>query len=144
MTTIPPINLATQPGTGADGPRDLKDLDIDQFLELMITELTNQDPLNPMDNTQLVEQIGHIRQISATNQLSDTLSAVLTGQSLTTASSLIGKQVNALTDQNENVSGVVDRVSVEVDSKDSDKRTFRVHIGDKKIDLQNVREITNS
>jgi flagellar basal-body rod modification protein FlgD len=107
----------------------------------MITELQNQDPLNPMDNAQLVEQIGQIRSISATTQLSDTLGSVLAGQNLTTASSLIGKKVSALTDANENVIGVVDRVSVEVDEDDSDKRTYRVHIGDQKIDLKNVREI---
>ena len=107
----------------------------------MITELTNQDPLNPMDNAQLVEQIGQIRNISATTKLSDTLDTVLTGQSLSTASSLIGKRVTALNDQNENVAGVVDRISVEVDDNDSSKRTFRVHIGNNRVDLKNVREI---
>jgi flagellar basal-body rod modification protein FlgD len=125
----------------ATKPRSLQDLDVDEFLKLMITELQNQDPLNPMDNAQLVEQIGQIRSISATTQLSDTLGSVLAGQNLTTASSLIGKKVSALTDANENVIGVVDRVSVEVDEDDSDKRTYRVHIGDQKIDLKNVREI---
>jgi flagellar basal-body rod modification protein FlgD len=66
---------------------------------------------------------------------------VLTGQSLTTASGMIGKHVTALTDQNENVEGVVDRVSIEVDPDDTSKRTFLVHIGDERIDLKNVREI---
>src|SRR3954464_15501186 len=94
------------------GTNGLQDLDINQFLKLMVTELTNQDPLNPMDNTQLVQQIGEIRQISATTQLSDTLNAVQAGQSLTTASSLIGKKVTALTDDNQNVTGVVDKVTV--------------------------------
>ena len=58
---------ATATTPGKNQPHDLKDLDIDQFLKLMVTELTNQDPLNPMDNTQLVQQIGEIRQISATD-----------------------------------------------------------------------------
>ncbi len=138
------INTTFPTPTETDGPKKpqkLQDLDIDEFLKLMITELTNQDPLNPMDNAQLVEQIGQIRSISATSQLSDTLGAVLSGQHLTTASSLIGKHVSALTDQNQNVTGVVDRVSVEVDKDDGDQRTFRVHIGEHKIDLKNVREI---
>jgi flagellar basal-body rod modification protein FlgD len=137
-TVFPPTPAETD---AAAKPRKLQDLDIDEFLKLMITELTNQDPLNPMDNAQLVEQIGQIRSISATTQLSDTLGAVLSGQNLSTASSLIGKRVAALTDQLENVTGVVDRVSVEVDEDDNNKRTFRVHIGDQKIDLKNVREI---
>lgn len=127
--------------TNDNKPHDLKDLDINQFLKLMVTELTNQDPLNPMDNTQLVQQIGEIRQISATTQLSDTLNAVQAGQSLTTASSLIGKKVTALTDDNQNISGVVDKVTVEVDPKNNDKRTYNVHIGSTNIPLKNVREV---
>ena len=124
-----------------DKPHDLKDLDIDQFLQLMITELTNQDPLNPMDNTQLVQQIGEIRQISATTQLSETLLAVSAGQSLSTASSLIGKRVTALSDDNQNVTGVVDKVTVDIDPKNSEKRTYNVHIGTQSVSLKNVREV---
>jgi flagellar basal-body rod modification protein FlgD len=122
-------------------PRDLNDLDINQFLQLMITELTNQDPLNPMDNTQLVQQIGSIREIAATDQLTGTLNTLQTGQSLTTASSLIGKRVTALTTDNQNITGVVDRVTVEVDEDNNDQRTYRVHIGQQAVDLRNVREI---
>jgi flagellar basal-body rod modification protein FlgD len=114
---------------------------MNQFLQLMITELTNQDPLNPMDNTQLVQQLGHIREIAATNQLTDTLSSMQVGQSLTTASNLLGKRVTALDAEGDNIAGVVDRVSVEVDEKDNDQRSYRVHIGDKVVDLKNVREV---
>lgn len=136
LTSGPSIAAA-----GKEKPNDIKDLDIDQFLQLMIAELTNQDPLNPMDNTQLVQQIGEIRQISATTQLSETLLAVSSGQSLTTASSLIGKNVTALTDDNRNVSGVVDKVTVDVDPKNSDKRTYNIHIGGSNVSLKNVREV---
>ena len=75
----------------------------------MITELTNQDPLNPMDNTQLVQQIGELRAIAATDQLTGTLQSLQTEQSLTTASSLIGKRVTALSTDNENITGIVDQ-----------------------------------
>jgi flagellar basal-body rod modification protein FlgD len=120
---------------------DLKDLDIDQFLQLMVSELTHQDPLNPMDNTQLVQQIGELRSIAASDQLTSTLQALQTQQSLTTASSLIGKQVKALSTDNENISGKVTSVSVEVDPDDNTKRTYKVKIGDQSIDLKNVREV---
>jgi flagellar basal-body rod modification protein FlgD len=142
MAGITPVSssFATSPAV-KDKPHDLKDLDIDQFLQLMITELTNQDPLNPMDNTQLVQQIGEIRQISATTQLSETLLSVQSGQALTTASSLIGKKVTALTDDQQNITGKVDKVTVDVDPKNADKRTYKVHIGDKSVALNNVREV---
>lgn len=137
-TTLPTATDTTKK------PRDLKELDINQFLQLMIAELTNQDPLNPMDNTQLVQQIGSIREISATDKLTESLDFVQSGQSLSTASSLIGKTIKALTDENENVEGVVERVSIEVDEDNNSKRTYRVHVDGKDIDLKNVREVLPS
>ncbi|QDU26966.1 Basal-body rod modification protein FlgD [Anatilimnocola aggregata] len=122
-------------------PKDIKDLDINEFLQIMIAELTNQDPLNPMDNTQLVQQIGSIREIAATDKLSTSLESVQTGQSLSTASALIGRKIQALSDDQENVEGIVERVTIDVDEDNPDKRTYRVHVDGKNIDLRNVREI---
>jgi flagellar basal-body rod modification protein FlgD len=119
----------------------LQDLDINQFLKLMVTELTNQDPLNPMDNTQLVEQLGQLRSIAASDQLTSTLKTLGTGQSLTTASSLIGKTVSALTTDNQNITGTVDSVTVDVDANDSTKRTYTLHVNGQSVDLDNVREV---
>jgi flagellar basal-body rod modification protein FlgD len=120
---------------------DLRDLNLDDFLQLMITELQNQDPLSPLDNAQIVQQMGQIREISATNQLIETLDAVVTGQNLTTASALIGKEVAALTDAGDAVNGVVDRVSVEIDEENKNLRTYQLHVGDQKVKMSNVREV---
>ncbi len=143
MATISPVTngFSASAAAGKEKPHDIKDLEVDQFLQLMIAELTNQDPLNPMDNTQLVQQIGEIRNISATTQLSEALLNVQAGQSLTTASSLIGKRITALTDDQQNISGKVDKVTVDVDAKNPDKRIYNVHIGDKSVALKNVREV---
>src|SRR5882724_6289042 len=106
MATVTGSTGATTGGTStgsSKGVHDLKDLDINQFLQLMVSELTHQDPLNPMDNTQLVQQIGELRSIAASDQLTTTLQSLQTQQSLTTASSLIGKQVTALTTDNKNI-----------------------------------------
>jgi flagellar basal-body rod modification protein FlgD len=107
----------------------------------MVTELTNQDPLNPMDNTQLVQQMGELRSIAASDQLTNTLQAVQTQQSLTTASSLIGKTVTALSDDNGDITGVVQSVSVEVDPKNNTKRTYKINVDGQSIDLSNVRGV---
>lgn len=123
---------------GATKPRDLRDLDVEHFLQLLIAEMQNQDPMNPMDNAQMMEQINQLREISATDKLTDTLDSVLLGQNLSTASSLIGKEVKALTDDAKDIQGKIDRVSVETSD---DVRKLRVHIGSNKIDLKNIREI---
>src|SRR5687767_13643868 len=141
MASISALTSSTAGSAAGNKPNDLKNLEADQFLQLMITELTNQDPLNPMDNTQLVEQIGQIRQITATTQLSATLAIVPAAQPLTTGSSLLGNEGTARTDQNESVTGVGDRVAGEIDEEDGAQRTYRVHVGSRDIDVRNVRGV---
>ena len=91
----------------------------------------------------MLQQITQIREIGASDKLSQTLQAVLTGQNLTTASSLIGQQINALADSGQTIEGEVDRVSIEVNENDNSKREIRVHIGEQSVRLNNVREITS-
>jgi flagellar basal-body rod modification protein FlgD len=143
MPQINAIQGSQSPTAPSKKTNSLEDLDVNQFLQLMISELTNQDPLNPMDNTQLVQQLGSIREIAATNQLTTTLGSMQTSQSLTTASSLLGKEIKAMSADGDNITGTVDRVSVEVDSDNNDKRSYRVHIGSQAIDLDNVREVVS-
>jgi flagellar basal-body rod modification protein FlgD len=121
--------------------QNMDDLNSSDFLQLMIAELQQQDPLNPMDNAQLVQQIGSIRELSATTKLTSTLDTVLVGQNIATASGLIGKKIDALDDQGNAVQGKVDRVTVTTDQKDESKREVRVHVGAKEIQLKNVRQI---
>ena len=134
----------TDPSSGSQGkPRDIRELDMDQFLQLLIAELQNQDPLSPMENSEILQQISQIREISATNQLSETLAAVQTGQNLSTASSLIGKTVTAMGDDGKDVTGKVERVSI-TSNEDESKRTLKIHIGNKELRLENIRNVTAS
>ncbi len=114
---------------------------MDRFLQLMITELRNQDPLNPMDNTQLIEQLGQIRQITATNQLVDSLQAVVTGQNLAAAGALIGKTVEALSDDNRLVRGKVEQVEVAIEEGKPNSRTIRLKVNDTLVRWDNLRSV---
>ncbi len=89
----------------------------------------------------MLQQIGQLRSIGASDKLTSTLDAVLLGQNMTTASGLIGKEVNALSDDGQNISGVVDRVTV-VPREDNQPATVKVHVGDHTVSLKNLREIT--
>ncbi len=119
----------------------LNDIDLTQFLNLMLTELQNQDPLNPTDNAALLQQVGELRGISSNDQLVNTLKGFSNTQELTTASSLIGKTVKGLDDAAKEVNGEVTSVSVKIDEKDRNKRQVQVHVGDQIVDIKNVREI---
>jgi len=139
VSSISTIQPNADPTTGR--PTDLQDVDVSQFLDLLIAELRSQDPLDPMDNAEMAQQIGQIREIAATDKLSATLSAVSSGQSLTTASSLIGKEVEALSESGDAERGVVDKVTVEVDEDDSSLRRYQIHINGQAFDLDRVREV---
>ena len=119
----------------------LNDIDLSEFLKLMLTELQNQDPLNPTDNAALLQQVGELRGISSNDQLVTTLKGFSNTQELTTASSLIGKSVKGLDVQSKEVSGEVTSVSVKIDEKDRNKRQVQVHVGGQIVDIKNVREI---
>ncbi|MER1941664.1 flagellar hook capping FlgD N-terminal domain-containing protein [Castellaniella sp. FW104-16D08] len=68
----------------------------DRFLTLLVTQLQNQDPLNPMDNAQVTSQIAQLSMVNGIQQLNSTLLA-LSGQmdmsQSLQAAGLIGKNV---------------------------------------------------
>lgn len=65
----------------------------DRFLSLLVAQLKNQDPLNPMDNAQVTSQMAQLSTVSGINQLNSTVQALsasmATTQSLQ-ATSMIG------------------------------------------------------
>jgi flagellar basal-body rod modification protein FlgD len=68
----------------------------DRFLKLLVTQLKNQDPLNPMDNAQITTQMAQISTVSGIDKLNATLQSMATsfsaGQSLQ-ATAMIGHGV---------------------------------------------------
>jgi flagellar basal-body rod modification protein FlgD len=73
----------------------------DRFLKLLVTQMKNQDPLNPLDNAQVTSQLAQINTVSGIEKLNSTLqnlsTSFMAGQSLQSAA-LIGRSV--LTDSN--------------------------------------------
>src|SRR6476469_10812857 len=70
----------------------------DRFLKLLVAQMKNQDPLNPLDNAQVTTQLAQISTVSGIDKLNQTMNAMsssfLASQSLQ-ASGLIGHNVLA-------------------------------------------------
>ena len=128
---------ATSTKQNADSNDALRGLDMSEFLKLMIAQLQNQDPLQPLDNAEILQQISQIRQIGESEKLTNTLDSVLLNQNLSSASSLLGTNIKALTDEGAFVDGVVDRVTVA-------GGTPRLHVGELEFGLNNLSEIEPS
>jgi flagellar basal-body rod modification protein FlgD len=50
----------------------------DTFLKLLVTQMQNQDPLNPMDNSQFTSQIAQLNTVQGINKLNSTVAALQT------------------------------------------------------------------
>ncbi len=64
-----------------------------EFFKLIITDLLNQDPLNPTDNQKLLEQISLIRDIEMNNEMSTSLRSLIDQQRFGSATTLLGQFV---------------------------------------------------
>lgn len=68
----------------------------DDFLNLLITQLKNQDPSSPMDNTQFISQMATFSSLEQMVNIGKQLDKIIetnTKNSLVSGSELIGKQV---------------------------------------------------
>lgn len=108
----------------------------DDFLKMLITELQNQDPMNPTDNGQILQQISEMSNIQATSSLTKSLDSMLTEQNLSAASALVGKTVQGLADDGSTASGVVDSVTIA-------NGTAKLNIGQQTVSLTNIQQITS-
>ena len=81
---------------GATAPNSFPDLGSEDFLKLLIMQLRNQDPLEPVDNAELLEQISSVREIELSTTLTESLRLLTGQQRFASASSLIGQYVTGL------------------------------------------------
>lgn len=90
--------------------------DTDQFLNLLLLQLKNQDPTAAMDQSEFAAQLAMLFQVSAVQTVSDQVAASSNQMGLLTASALIGREVTFGVSGG-SVTGTVDSVLVDKDKK---------------------------
>ena len=70
----------------------------EDFLQVLLTQLTFQDPLEPLDNSEFLAQFAQLTNLAQTQEQSEKLDALLTFQSGTQAVGLIGRTVEIATE----------------------------------------------
>jgi flagellar basal-body rod modification protein FlgD len=81
-----------------------KTLGQSDFLKLLTTQMQNQDPMNPVSDTEQIAQLAQFQSLQSMNSL-------LTNSQMQSASSIIGKNVT-ITDTNGTTNGTVDSVQL--------------------------------
>jgi flagellar basal-body rod modification protein FlgD len=101
----PALASAATKGAGALGQTD--------FLQLLMSQMRNQDPLNPVSGTDFVAQLAQFSTLQGQQQLNTNITQMLALQQVTQGASLIGKQIT-YTDPNKTLpaSGTVSAVQI--------------------------------
>ncbi|MGJ8572182.1 MAG: flagellar hook assembly protein FlgD [Hoeflea sp.] len=84
-------------------------LDYDTFLTLLVQQMKNQDPTEPMDATEQIAQLATFSQVEQTIQTNKNLESLLQSSTLNQAGSIIGR---TLTSADGTITGVVNEVKV--------------------------------
>src|SRR6188508_396304 len=113
MTTTGVGNNGVAPGNQIKS--DKFALKAEDFIKMMVTQLQNQDPMEPAKNQELLAQMSQIGQLQSANTLQESLKGMVVQNQIGSAASLIGKSVQGLDGQDDPVDGIVTSVRVESD-----------------------------
>ena len=83
------------------------------FLQLLVAQLQYQDPTNPTDTSQFMNQTAMLSQVQTMNSMSSTLTALADAQQAQAATNLIGKQVTYVDANGARTSGVVSSANLQ-------------------------------
>ncbi len=120
-TAPPPINSlinVNQPSTSSSNSSNTS-LGPDAFLQLLTTELQNQDPTQPQDPTQSVTQLAQMSQLQYQQQLTSAFQSFQSNFGVMQAASLLGKQAtvntgtSSTTGNTSTVTGTISSISVQ-------------------------------
>ena len=110
------VNSSTSSGympsvTGAETSKDTKSatLNYESFLKLLVAQMKNQDPTEPMDSAQQMAQLATFSQVEQTIKTNKNLESMLQRTSLQEANSVMGRTV---TSDDGKTSGIVKEVTL--------------------------------
>src|SRR4051794_1899243 len=107
MTTSPVASSGTH-----QLPNKSLGLKTSDFINMMVTQLQNQDPLQPTSNQDLLQQMSQIGQMEASTDLQTSLKTITLQNNISSAGNLIGKMVNGQDERGAPINGLVNSVKV--------------------------------
>lgn len=103
--------MALAPVSGATSSAPSNGLDFQSLLRIILTQLTYQDPLKPMDNFEFVSQLAQFSQLQQSQTLNDQITNLIAAQAAMQGTSLLGRTVDFTNPSGLTLSGVVKAVS---------------------------------
>jgi len=132
--TIPPVNYI--PGTLIPENRvPVKTLDQQDFLKLLVAQMTQQDPLNPKSDLEMIPQMVSFTQLEQSKSMQSDIAQLRAEQQLLRANSLLGRTVEIQDGSGARVTGQVSAVQME-------EGTPKLVVNGRRFDLGQLFSIT--
>src|SRR5271155_4542454 len=93
--TTPVPSSAASSTASSTASAATQSLSYNDFLTLLMAEMKNQDPTQPMDPSQMVSQLATVSEVGQAVQTNTNLASLLTATSLSQAEQLIGRTVTS-------------------------------------------------
>ena len=111
------------------------------YMKLLVAELQNQNPLEPLDNKEMAMQLAQFSQLQQLETINSSFARVLTSIELTYANSLIGKEISFFMETETGAvdiqSGTVEQVYNNVDGE------IRLAVSGHAVSLNSVVSVKN-
>lgn len=147
MSIITPINSSSSTSGAQSAPTNLystqptqaptQTMNSQMFLQLLVTQLQNQDPSSPMDTNQMITQTTELAQMEQLTQMSSNSSSALVLQMQTSAAALIGQTVGYTDANGAAQSGTATAV-------DFSSTTPTVTVGSASVPLTSITSVTKA
>ncbi|MGH7862780.1 MAG: flagellar hook capping FlgD N-terminal domain-containing protein, partial [Candidatus Dormibacteraceae bacterium] len=139
----PGMSVPTVSGPGTSGSTDPSiasltgngsQLGEQSFLQLLVAQLQNQDPMQPMDDTQFISQLAQFSTLQTMQQIQSSLQSSLGAQLLDHAMSFLGHTVSANDANGSPVSGTVSGIKLQ-------SGNVLLEVGSTTVNLSDVSEV---
>ena len=110
-------------------------MDSSQFMQLLLAQLTHQNPLEPMNNAEMMSQFAQLNSLQELRDIHTAMDSMSTSNQTTYAASLVGKTVKVNSTDGTPVEGVVDGAVLE-------KNNYQLRIGDQTFALSDLLEVS--
>jgi flagellar basal-body rod modification protein FlgD len=112
VSTINSVSSTSTTDQSGESRVPTQTLDQNDFLKLLVVQLSQQDPMNPMKDTDFIAQMASFSALEQSKEMQADIAALRAEQQLLQANSLIGRLVDVQSADGTLVSGIVDGVQV--------------------------------
>jgi flagellar basal-body rod modification protein FlgD len=108
----------------------------DTFLQLLLANLKSQNPMEPMSNEQMVQQMTELNSLQELQKISLALKSMSKTNDFMSATGLVGKTVTYLDGDEKEQTGTVDSISINGDN-------VLLNVGSAEVSLSQIVSVTN-